>query len=74
MRQRGERFLKSFFGGLGHCVLEDLGSAVPVAACVFVVCFLYIFFYVGYELLFDPNAADIAARLAAMSISPEKLM
>jgi hypothetical protein len=74
MRERSERFLKNFFGALGHCVLEDAGCAVPAAACVFIVCFFYVFFQVGYELVFDPNAADVASRLAAVSISPEKWM
>ena len=74
MRERTERFLKNFFGALVHGVLEESGCAVPAAACVFIVCFLYVFFQVGYELMFDPNATDIAARLAVISVSPEKWM
>jgi hypothetical protein len=37
-------------------------------------CVVYGFFQVGYELMFDPNATDVATRLAALSISPEKWM
>ncbi len=74
MRERTERFLENFLGALGHCVLEDLGCAVPAAACFFVICFFYVFFQVGYGLMFDPNATDVATRLAAISISPEKWM
>jgi hypothetical protein len=74
MRERSEWFLKNFCGALGHCAVEDLGCAVPAAACIFIVCFLYVFFQVGYELMFDPNAADVSARLAVISISPEKWM
>jgi hypothetical protein len=74
MWERSERFLKNFFGALGHCVLEEAGCAVPAAALSLMLCFFDVFFQVGYELVFDPNAADVAARLAAISISPEKWM
>ena len=57
--------------GVGGILGVVLGMA---AFCVLVVCFFYVFFQVGYELMFDPNATDIAARLAAISISPEKWM
>jgi hypothetical protein len=62
-------FLGEGFGGIGGVggILGVLGIA---AFCVVVVCFLQ----VGYELMFDPNATDVAARLAAISISPEKWM
>jgi len=53
--------------GVGGILGVVLGMA---AFCVLVVCF----FQVGYELMFDPNATDVAARLAAISISPEKWM
>jgi hypothetical protein len=74
MREHSERFLKNLFGALAHCIFEELGCAVPAAACVFIVCVFYIFFLVGYELVFDPNANDVATRLAGISISPEKWM
>ena len=71
--------MKNFFHALGHCVLEDaacvggvLGLLIVAAACAFASCFFCGFFRVAYELMFDPNAADVASRLAAISISPEK--
>jgi hypothetical protein len=87
MRERSERFLKNFFGALGRCFIENvfdltdlsgegvggvLALLITAAACVCVVCLFYGFFQVSYELMFDPNATDVASRLAAISISPEK--
>jgi hypothetical protein len=58
--------------GEGIGGIEGVGGIIAVlglaAFCLSVVCF----FQVGYELMFDPNATDVAARLAAISISPEK--
>lgn len=51
-----------------------LGVLAMAAVCIGVVVSFYLFFQVGYELMFDPNATDVAARLAAVSISPEKWM
>jgi hypothetical protein len=58
------------FEGIGG-VLGVVGLA---AFCIVFVCLVYAFFQVGYELMFDPNATDVAARLASISISPEKWM
>ena len=58
------------FEGIGAI----LGLSVMAVFCVVFVCLIYGFFQVGYELMFDPNATDVAARLAAISISPEKWM
>jgi hypothetical protein len=90
MLERLSRFIKKFFCALGRGLLEQLdladilgegfegiecvggilGVLGMAAGCVVVVCF----FQLGYELMFDPNATDVAARLAAISISPEKWM
>lgn len=63
-----------FGEGIGG--IEGVGGVlsllVMAAFCVCVVCLFYGFFQVGYELMFDPNAADVASRLAGISISPEK--
>ena len=66
-------FLGEGFGGIEGVdgILGVLGIA---AFCVLAVCVVYGFFQVGYELMFDPNATDVASRLAAISISPEKWM
>jgi hypothetical protein len=90
MLERSSRFLKNFLKALGRCFIEDavfdipdvlgegvggvLGLLIAVAACVFIGCIFYGFFQVSYELMFDPNATDVAARLAAISISPDKWM
>jgi hypothetical protein len=90
MLKRSSRFLKNFFSALGRCFLEGAVSDTPdvlcegvggvvallitAAACACVVCLFYGFFQVAYELMFDPNAADVASRLAGISISPEKWM
>jgi hypothetical protein len=89
MRKQSARFIKNFFGALGHCVLQEVdisdvlgeapggleGVVVGIMGILFSIalaCLVYGFFQVGYELMFDPNATDVAARLAAISISPEK--
>ncbi len=90
MLKRSSRLTKKFFRALGRGLLEQvdisdlLGEGIGeiegvdgilavlclAAFCVLVGCFLQ----VGYELMFDPNATDVAARLGAISISPEKWM
>jgi len=88
MRERSSRFVKNFFGALGRCFIDEpisdlasalgegidgiLGLLIMVAACAFIACLFYGFFQVGYELMFDPNATDVASRLASISISPDK--
>ncbi|OLE14451.1 MAG: hypothetical protein AUG89_01855 [Acidobacteria bacterium 13_1_20CM_4_56_7] len=88
MRERSSRFVKNFFGALGRCFIDEpisdlasalgegidgiLGLLIMVAACAFIACLFYGFFQVGYELMFDPNATDVASRLASISISPGK--
>jgi hypothetical protein len=67
-------FVRNFFRGLAHCAFDEPECAVLAAACIFIGYFLYIFFQVGYDLIFDPNATDVAARLASIFISPENWM
>jgi len=57
--------------GLGGGILAVLAMA---ALCTGVVICFCLFFQIGYELMFDPNATDVAARLASVSISPERWM
>lgn len=87
MRERSSRFV-NFFVALGRGVLEEatfdivdvlgegaggiLGVLAIAAVSALIVCLVYGFFKVGYELMFDPNASDVASRLAAISISPDK--
>jgi hypothetical protein len=44
------------------------------AVCTGVVICFCLFFQIGYELMFDPNATDVSARLASVSISAERWM
>jgi hypothetical protein len=55
-------------GGIGGI----LGLLAMAALCTGVVICFCLFFQIGYELMFDPNATDVAARLASVSISPER--
>jgi hypothetical protein len=69
------RFIKNFGAALGHCVFEDgdaLTIAIPVFACIGLLMLFVSALGVGYELMFDPNSADVSARLARLSIDPTK--
>ena len=61
-------------GVLGTTFSAILGIAVIAIFCVSIACVAYGVFQITYELMFDPNATDVASRLAAISISPEKWM
>jgi hypothetical protein len=90
MVQRSSRFLRNLFCALGHVLLDldpadilgegigDLGGILGLLAmaaiCTGVVICFCLFFQIGYELMFDPNATDVAARLASVSINPERWM
>jgi hypothetical protein len=87
MRDKSVRFIKNFFRALGHGVLQEmdvtdvlgeglggLEGVIGVLCMAAFSCLVYGFFQVGYELMFDPNATDVATRLATLSISPEKWM
>ncbi len=75
MQQRVALFFKNFLAALGHCVLEDLdvlGPVTLVLSCICIVLVCVIVFQIAYEMVLDPNAADIASRLTSLSIDPEK--
>jgi hypothetical protein len=89
MLARISRFLKNCAISLGRCIIDealpDIGGLsegtdglltllLMMAVCVSILSVVYGFFQVGYELMFDPNATDVSARLASISITPEKLM
>jgi len=66
------RLGRNFGAALFECLLEAL-ELVPLAltafACIFALCL------VGdmvYQLMFDPNAVEMASRLDTLSIDPNK--
>jgi len=61
-------------GILATAVSVIVGIAVISIFCAGIACITYGVAQISYELMFDPNATDVAARLAAISISPEKWM
>ena len=61
-------------GGLGSVIAGILGIMCGVLIVGLFFCTVYGFLQLGYELMFDPNATDVATRLASLSISPEKWM
>jgi len=67
-----EGLAKSFASALFEGLLEAT-ELVPLACvallCVGVVC---LFGGVVYHLMFDPNAVDVASRLDALSVDPDK--
>jgi len=67
-----ERLVKTFGEALFEVLLEA-GELIPVAcvALLFVAA-LCLVGTIVYYLMFDPNAVDVASRLDALSIDPDK--
>ena len=75
MQQRVALFFKNFLAALGHCVLEDLevlGPVTVVLTCICIVLACVMVVQVAYEMVLDPNAADVASRLISLPIDPDK--
>ena len=73
--ERTVRFINNFCAALGHCVFENgdaLTLAIPVFVCIGLLMLFVNALGVGYELISDPNSADVSARLARLSIDPTK--
>ena len=73
------RFVENFGAALFECLLEvgELGELIPYALILVFFLFLFGFgaYLVGtmvYHLIFDPNAVDVASRLDALSIDPDR--
>jgi hypothetical protein len=72
---RASRFVRNFVAALGHCALEDGEVIEPVLITLSFVGVLWLVStaaQLAYEIVCDPGAADIAARLASLSIDPSK--
>jgi hypothetical protein len=73
--ERTVRSIKNFCAALGHCVFEDgdaLTLAVPVFVCIGLLMLFVSALGARYELIFDPNSADVSASLARLSIDLTK--
>ena len=69
---RGRRCARNFGSALFECVLEA-GELIPYALVLFFVGLgLYLLTSTIFHLMFDPNAVDVASRLDALSIDPNK--
>ena len=70
--ERGRRFAKNFGAASFDCLLEA-SELIPYALVLLFVGFgLYLVGSMIFHLMFDPNAVDVASRLIALSIDPEK--
>ena len=74
-QERVSRFVKNFATVLEHCVLEEgevLGPVLLLLSFLGVLWLASAAMQLAYEIICDPNAADVAARLASLSIDPSK--
>jgi hypothetical protein len=72
---RASRFVRNFVAALGHCALgegEVFGPVLIILSFVGVLWLVSAAAQLAYEMVCDPNAADVAARLASLSIDPSK--
>ena len=77
VQKQSARFARNFATALGHCMLEDgelmglaMGTAIVVLVCVGVLLLFFTALQISYELVFEPNAVNVASRLAQLSIDP----
>jgi hypothetical protein len=70
--EKERRLVKNFVAALSECLLDAV-ELIPVAcaALLFVAATVVVGDMV-YQLMFDPNAVDVASRLDALSINPNK--
>jgi hypothetical protein len=69
---RVRKFCADLIAALWHCAFEETEVFVPIG---FIALFLGTVSIVGriaYEMLLDPNSADVAAGLAQLSIDPTR--
>jgi len=66
------RLAKNFRAALLECLLEAQ-ELIPYALVVLIIVFgVYLVGALVYQLAFDPDAVDVASRLDAFSIDPDK--
>ena len=72
-KQWVSRFVQNFVAALGHCLLEEgegLGLVLILLSFVGVLWLVSGTVQLAYEIVWDPSAADVTARLASLSIDP----
>jgi len=70
--EQERRVVKDLVAACSECLLEG-GELIPVACAAFLfVAAIVIVGGVVYQLMFDPNAVDVASRLDMLSIDPNK--
>jgi len=73
--ERRQQLAKSFGGALLECLFDAL-DLIPLAGfallCLGFCLFVYLFGVAVCQLMFDPNAVDVASRLDLLSIDPNK--
>ena len=70
--EREQRFARNFRAALFESLLE-VTELIPYAVALMFVGFgMYVVGSMIYHLMFDPNAVDVASRLDALSINPDK--
>lgn len=73
--EREGRFVENFVAAVFECLLQvgELGELIPYALILFLFGFgAYLVGTMVYHLIFDPNAVDVASRLDALSIDPDR--
>jgi hypothetical protein len=71
-QEKERRVVKGLVAALFECLLEA-GELIPVAcAALLFVAAIVVVGDMVYQLMFDPNAVDVAARLDMLSIDPNK--
>jgi hypothetical protein len=73
-RERVPRFV-NFVAALGHCLLEEgevLGPVLILLSFVGVLWLASAMVQLACEMIVDPSATDVTARLASLSIDPSK--
>jgi hypothetical protein len=73
--QQERGLARSFASALGECLLKAT-ELLPYALVILVILVgVGAFYFIGtvaYEMIFDPNARDVASRLASLSLDPGK--
>ncbi len=68
MLARTRQFLKNLVCATWHCVSEEPGAVVPAILVTIVFGLLWL----AFDMVIEGDTADVASRLASLSIDPSK--